>query len=236
MIKMKVKEILSEKIAGEITLSPNPGHTIRKWRGTFDISQTELANFLNLSPSVISDYESGRRKSPGILTVKKIVRAFLEIDEKKNNGHILRQYQFITKNHEGIIDIMEYPSSIPINNFIKDIGGKLLTSKMNLKTSIKGYTLVDGLEIIRTINSTSYSILYGWSTERALIFTGIRYGRSPMIAIRIHPVKPSLVVYHNPGAVDPLAIQLADQEHIPLVTTNMTLDELRKKLVTLGSV
>jgi len=231
---MKVKEVLSEKIAGEITLSPNPGHTIRKWRGTFEITQTELANFLRLSPSVISDYESGRRKSPGILTVKKIIGAFLEIDEKKNNGKVLRQYQFITKNQEGILDIMEYPSSIPIKNFIKEIHGKLLTSKKNMKTTIKGFTLVDGLEIIKTINSTSYSNLYGWSTERALIFTGIRYGRSPMIAIRIHPVKPSLVVYHNPGGVDPLAVQLANQEHIPLVSTNMTLDELRKKLIILG--
>ena len=29
---MNVKDILSEKIAGEITLSPKPGKTIRKWR------------------------------------------------------------------------------------------------------------------------------------------------------------------------------------------------------------
>ena len=68
---MNIKDALSEKIAGEITLSPKPGQTIRKWRGVFNISQTDLANFLQLSPSVISDYESGRRKSPGIQTVKK---------------------------------------------------------------------------------------------------------------------------------------------------------------------
>lgn len=231
---MNVKDILAEKIAGEITLSPKPGQTIRKWRTAFDISQTELAKFLEISPSVISDYESGRRKSPGILTVKKIIGAFLEIDEKKNNGKILRKYQFITKNQEGILDIMEYPYSVPIKKFIKEIRGKLLTSKMDMKINIKGFTLVDGIETIKTINSTGYSTLYGWSTERALIFTGIRYGRSPMIAIRIHPVKPSLVVYHNPGAVDPLAIQLADRENMPLVVTNMSLDELRQKLVTFG--
>ena len=70
---MNIKDTLSEKIAGEITLSPRPGQTIRKWRGVFGISQTDLANFLRLSPSVISDYESGRRKSPGIQTVKKII-------------------------------------------------------------------------------------------------------------------------------------------------------------------
>jgi len=231
---MNVKDILAEKIAGEITLSPKPGQTIRKWRTAFEISQTELANFLELSPSVISDYESGRRKSPGILTVKKIIKAFLEIDEKNNKGKILRKYQFITKNPEGILDIMEYPYSIPIKKFVKGLRGKLLTSKMDMNMNIKGFTLVDGIEIIKTINSTSYSTLYGWSTERALVFTGIRYGRSPMIAIRVHPVKPSVIVYHNPGAVDPLAIQLADQENIPLVVTNISLNELRKKLITFG--
>jgi putative transcriptional regulator len=231
---MNVKNTLAEKIAGEITLSPKPGQTMKKWRTEFDITQTELANFLGLSPSVISDYESGRRKSPGILTVKKIIEAFLEIDEKKNNSKVLRNYQFITKTQKGILDIMEYPYSIPIKKFIKEIDGKLLTPKIDIKRNIKGFTLIDGVETIKTITSTSYSNLYGWSTERALIFTGVQYGRSPMIAIRIHPVKPSIVVYHDPGAVDPLAINLAGKENMPLVVTNIPLDELRRKLVSLG--
>lgn len=232
---MNTKAILAEKIAGEVTLSPKPGQTIRKWRTAFNISQTELANFLRLSPSVVSDYESGRRKSPGIQTVKKIIEAFLEIDEKKYKGKVLRKYEFITKTQKGILDIMEYPYSIPIKKFVNEIDGKIITSKgVDIKNNIKGFTLVDGVETIKTINSTSYSYLYGWSTERALIFTGIRYGRSPMIAIRIHPVKPSLVVYHKPGAVDPLAIQLAERENLPLVVTSMSLSDLRKKLVSIG--
>ena len=70
---MKIKNALSEKIAGEITLSPKPGQTIRKWRNVFKITQTELAAYLKQSPSVISDYESGRRQSPGIQTVKRII-------------------------------------------------------------------------------------------------------------------------------------------------------------------
>jgi putative transcriptional regulator len=232
---MNIKEILAEKIAGEITLSPRPGKTIRKWRTAFEISQTVLANFLGLSPSVISDYESGRRKSPGISTIKKIIEALLEIDETINNGRVLRKYQFITRSQEGILDIMEYPISLPLQQFVQEIQGKVLTKKnIGLKKSIKGFTLIDGIETIKTINSTSYSNLYGWSTERALIFTSIHYGRSPMIAIRIHPVKPSCVVYHRPGAVDPLAIHLAERERMPLVVTLLPLDKLRKILVNLG--
>ena len=232
---MNVKNLLAEKIAGEVTLSPKPGQTIKKWRTAFNISQTELAEFLNLSPSVISDYESGRRKSPGILTIKKIIEAFINIDQKENNGKTIRKYQFISKTHDGILDIMEYPYTIPIKKFISELDGKLLTSNtVDLKGNVKGFTLIDGVETIKTINSHNYSSLYGWSTERALIFTGIKYGRSPMIAIRIHPVKPSIVIYHQPGAVDPLAIQLAERENMPLFLTNTPLDELRKKLISLG--
>lgn len=218
---MRVKSALSEKIAGEITLSPKPGQTIRKWRGVFNINQTELANYLSLSPSVISDYESGRRKSPGIQTIKKIVEAFIEIDEKRG-GKILHQYDSLIETQEGILEIMEYPFAISVEKFIKEIEGNILTStEIGLKKSVKGFTLVDSVRTIETINSGDYNRLYGWSTERAIIFTGIRYGRSPMIAIRVHPVKPTIVVYHKPGSVDSLALKLADRENIPLVTTSL---------------
>jgi len=231
---MNIKDALSEKIAGEITLSPKPGKTIRKWRGVFGISQTDLASFLRLSPSVISDYESGRRKSPGIQTIKKIIDAFVEID-KKHGSKVIHKYNSMVKTQEGIIEIMEYPYTISATDFIKEIEGNILTSnELGLKKNVKGFTLVDSVKTIETINSGDYNRLYGWSTERAIIFTGIRYGRSPMIAIRVHPVKPTVVVYHKPGSVDSLAIKLADRENIPLVTTNIPIDDLKSILLKLG--
>jgi putative transcriptional regulator len=232
---MGVKEVLAEKIAGEITLSPKPGETIRKWRSTFTISQAELASFLGVAQSVISDYESGRRKSPGIHSVKKIVDALIAIDEKKHGGAVIQQYQFMVKTQDGIIDIMEYPFPIAAEKMIQEIDGKVATSSsISLDRHVKGFTLIDGIETIKTLTAANYPNLYGWSVERALIFTKIQFGRSPMIAIRIHPVKPSLIVYHQPGGVDPLAVQLAERENIPLVITNMPLEELRKRLILLG--
>ena len=232
---MSVVTTLSEKIAGEITLSPKPGRTIRKWRNIFNISQTELANFLELSPSVISDYESGRRKSPGIQTIKKIIEALIKIDEKKGGKTLQRYKSIIQAPEEGIIEIREYPYPISAEKFINQINGHLLTSKSTgSKKNVKGFTLIDSVKVIETLNSTDYTNLYGWSTERALIFTGISYGRSPMIAIRIHPVKPTIVVYHKPGSVDSLAIKLAERENIPLVVTNLSLEDLKKKLIKLG--
>ena len=232
---MNIKNILAEKIAGEITLSPKPGQTIRKWREIFKISQSELARFLNLSPSVICDYESGRRKSPGIQIIRRFVAGFLEIDEKNNNAKILSRYQsFTRKKDDGILDIMEYPYGLPMKTFIKEINGKLLTLNVDIGKYVNGFTLVDSVKTIKEINSSDYVHLYGWSTERALIFTGVRYGRSPMIAIRIHPVKPAVVVYHKPNDIDPLAIQLAEREKIPLVVTSLSLNNLQKKLTMLG--
>ena len=53
------------EIAGEIALSEDPGATMKKWREIFTITQVELAKYLQITVSTISDYESNRRKSPG---------------------------------------------------------------------------------------------------------------------------------------------------------------------------
>ena len=231
---MRIKNRLAEKIAGEITLSPQPGKTIRKWRIIFGVSQTDLARVLGISPSVMSDYESGRRKSPGIQNVKRIIETLLDIDEKRGS-RVLHKYTSMVESTEGILEIMEYPYSIPVNKFIKTIEGDVANSPSDVeKKNVKGFTLIDSIKTIKTISSTDFAHLYGWSTERALVFTGIQYGRSPMIAVRVHPMKPTVVVYHKPNSVDPLALKLADAENVPLVVTNLSLDELTKRMIGLG--
>lgn len=59
-------------IAGDIIMSDSPGEAIKKWRLIFGLTQTTIATRLGTSPSVISDYESGRRKFPGSRFVKKV--------------------------------------------------------------------------------------------------------------------------------------------------------------------
>src|SRR6056297_2137690 len=110
------KRELAEKIAGEITLSDDPGATLRKWRTDFDISQTDLAAELEVSSSVISDYESGRRESPGIGVVGRLVEALLDIDESRGGGRIRQYARVISAGFESDIvqDLREYPTSIPL--------------------------------------------------------------------------------------------------------------------------
>src|SRR5437773_5311927 len=80
---------LREKIGGEIALSEQPGKTMRKWREELRITQTDLAHHMRVSPIVISDYEAGRRTSPGIKSIHRLVDALLEIDQR--TGQMLFQ-------------------------------------------------------------------------------------------------------------------------------------------------
>jgi putative transcriptional regulator len=223
-----MREQLREKIAGEIVLSDDAGKTIRKWREEFGISQQDLARHLKVSPSVISDYESGRRKSPGIVIIRRIVDGFIEIDEERG-GKVLKKYDLGEKS-DCIISIREFKSSMNAQDLIKVIEGEPLTKGINLDRDIHGFTVIDSMKAIMALGSMDYLKIYGWSSERALIFTGVKFGRSPMIAIRAHPLKPALVVYQRPEHVDELAIRLATLENLPLVRTNLQVPTLVERL------
>jgi len=227
-----MRDQVREKIAGEICLSEEPGRTIRKWREQFKISQQELSKHLGVSPSVISDYEAGRRKSPGIVTVRKIVDAFLDIDEK-TGGAVLKQYSLAAKT-DSIISIKEFAAEILGSDLVSKIDGENLTPAISLDKHIHGYTVIDSVRAITSLSSFDYLKIYGWSSQRALVFTGVSFGRSPMIAIRAHPLKPAMVVYQKPEKVDELAIRLAELEGIPLIRTELAIGDLVEKLGAMG--
>jgi putative transcriptional regulator len=225
----KIERILGEKIAGEIALSPQPYATLRKWRKTFQFSQTEVARYLGICPSVVSDYESARRKSPGVEVLRKTIEAFIALD-KERGSVVLSKYTSMLHLSKGIIDIREYSFTVPAKEFVERIEGRLVVEDEIEKKDIHGFTLIDSIRAISSLSSTECIKLYGWSTQRALIFTGITNGRSPMIAIRVHPMKPTLVVYHKPEAIDKLACKLAECEEIPLAVTNLSKEVLRQRL------
>ncbi len=217
---------IAEKIAGEIVLSSKPGATMRKWREIFKISQQELARHLGINSSVISDYESGRRKSPGVGMVKKFVQALIEID-KAQGGNVIKKF-IPTYGEEAIIDILDFPYSTTVEDFMKSIDARVLNPSIEYRRAIYGYTILDSLKAILNFNTSDYFKVYGWSVDRALLFSGVKYGRSPMVAIRAHPLKPSAVVYLNPEHVDDLAIKLATMEGIPIAETFLEIEEIKE--------
>jgi len=222
-----VQRALREKIAGEITMSPSPGATLRKWREEFRISVTELSGAMALSRSVISDYESGRRKTPGVGLVRRAVDAMLALDERSGGSVSAR---FLQDASEAIPAMAEFPRGIPAAEFLRGIGGRLLTRRLSSKRVIKGYTVIDSVKAITGLNASDYLRVFGHTTERALVFTGVKYGRSPMIVIRTHPLKPAMVVYARPGQVDPLAVQLAELENVLLATCDLAPPALLERL------
>ena len=142
-----MKLTLPEKMASEITLSENPGGTIRKWRETFNITQQKLAGALNVSSSVISDYENGRRQSPGIAIVRKIIQGMIDIDQSRGSPVITR---FSSPNIEAIIDIREFFDGRSIADFMKNISAKAITPFNQPSKLIYGYTIIDSLKAILT--------------------------------------------------------------------------------------
>lgn len=219
-----MNEEFAEKIAGEIVLSSEPGKTMRKWRQVFGVSQKELAGAMGISHSVVSDYEGGGRRSPTIATVRRVVSALLEIDEKRGSPTISK-YQ-VRDGGRAVVSMREFPVGITSKEFVEAIDGEVMWGERALDRRLYGYTVLDSLKVITSLTSFDYLQIYGWSQERALIFMGVEFGRSPMVAIRAHPLKPGMVVYYRPKNVDELAVRLAEIEGIPLVVTDMEVDRI----------
>lgn len=187
---------LAEKMAGEITLSANPGATLRKWRTDFGISQTDLADEVEVSSSVVSDYESGRRESPGIGVVRRLVDGLLAIDEQRG-GHHIRQYARVLSAgfaSDIVLDLREYPTTVALDEFYEQVAG---TEIVGGPSGITGHTVIDSIEAITRLSSEEFYRLYGQSTSRALVFTNVSRGESPLVAMRVVTPTPHAVVLHG---------------------------------------
>jgi len=233
-------ERIAQSIAGEIILSNEPGKIMKKWRELFQISQKTLAQFLNISPSVISDYESGRRSSPRVETVKKFVKALIEMDEKRG-GYVtgaLKKLMSPEIPSDVILAIREFPYPVNAKDLTEYLNCKVYACGDILENEvIYGYTVVDSVNAILKLSPPQLLRLYGATPQRAAIFTRVTTGRSPMTAIRVaqmtggKALKPAIVILHGLEKIDPLAIKIAEIERIPLLVSKIdNIEELVKKL------
>ena len=233
---MGSKQKLAKLMAGEIVLSEQPGSTIRKWREQFKISQKELAENLEVSSSVISDYEGGRRKSPGINVVRRIIDTIIAVDEDRGGPMITKFGSLLTGESWGEVvhDIRELMTPIYAMDFCDKLKADVIACEELIDRELYGYTVVDSLKAILEFSPLELARIYGSTTQRAVVFSRVSTGRSPMVAIRVTNLKPSIVVIHGTDIEDPVAIKLAEVERIPLAISRMgSLDEILQTLRTI---
>ncbi|MFC7226706.1 helix-turn-helix domain-containing protein [Salinirubellus salinus] len=219
-------------MAGEVTLSADPGATLRKWRTEFEVSQTDLAAELDVSPSVVSDYEAGRRTSPGIGVVRRLVEALLTIDERRG-GHHVRQFGRVLSagfDSDIVHDLREYPATIPLSRFYDAVDATEVAE--GKATTVAGHTVIDSIEAITRLSSEEFYRLYGQSTNRALVFTRVTRGESPLVAMRVVTPTPSAVLLHGmtPESLWEHAPRLARADGFSLAVTDLDLEEMLERL------
>lgn len=224
MVSKFVIELIAKEVCGEVVWSDSPGQVLKKWREIFRVSQTEISKVLNVAPSVVSDYEKGRR-APRSKFVKKYVEALIEVDSARGWSVIRELARNLRVPSTSLIDIRELPRGIPLRDFVEVVNGSVLWGEEYLDKVLYGYTILDSIESILSMSGTEFSIIMGFTNERALIFTKVGTGRSPMVAVRVSSQKPGAVFLHGPKVVDPLAIKLAELDRVPLVLSRVESEE-----------
>jgi len=222
------RDELAEKMAGEIALSDDPGATLRKWRTDFEIAQTDVAEELDVSPSVVSDYESGRRDNPGIGVIKRLVGGLLSVDERRGGTHIRQHARVLSAgfDSEVVLDLREYQANLSLDRYYEAIGAEEIAA--GDRDTVAGHTVIDSIEAIRRLSSDEFYNLYGRSTNRALVFTNVTRGESPLVAQRVMSPTPNAVVLHElvPDDVWEYATDMARIDGFSLAVTDVDREAL----------
>ena len=209
------------KIAGNVVAAPDAGRAMRAWREKLSIKQKTLADSLGISASVLSDYESGRRPSPGVQFVRKYVEALVRLDEGK--GRVVSRLVSSDKD-AAILSIGEFTTPVDAPKILDALSATVLVGDPGA-VKLYGYTVVDSIKTIYALSGYDFYRIFGATTERALVFTKVGMGRSPLVAIRVSQLKPRVVVIHGPREVDPLAVDLARREGLVLALSSSPTEE-----------
>jgi putative transcriptional regulator len=225
-VSSPINDVLAKRIAGELVFSSNPGSTLQKWRRIFHTTQSNLAQELHISPSVISDYENNRR-SPGARFIRRFVLALISIDEARGGTYLREWARHFSSSIDAILDTKDFPSGVSGKKLVSAVQGVLVACPHLIEREVYGFTILDSIKAIQTLSAQNAYQIFGTTTQRALVFANVSLGRSPMVAIRVHPLKPYMVIIHGPQQVDELAIRLAEVEQVPLVLSKRSsVDEL----------
>ncbi len=217
-----INEELISKIGGSVIANPSPSEALKSWRKKLSIKQVDLAKVMKISPSVLSDYESGRRPSPGIAFVKRYIEALIKLDSER--GKFLERL-IESPDRPAILDIGEFSRPVSATDIVELVEGRVLTGEPYLDKNVYGYTILDSIRTIYSLSGFDFYKIFGATTERVLVFTKVGLGRSPLVAIRVSQFKPRMVILHGPKTVDKMAVDLAEREQIVLMLSLLPREE-----------
>ncbi len=113
---------------------------------------------------------------------------------------------------------MEFNEPLSIADLIELVDGILLTPDYSNEIKAYGYTLIDSIRAIAKLSGSQFYFLLGSTPERAIVFSNVTAGRSPMVAVRVSLVKPRIIIIHGPRRyIDSFAIELARLEGVSLI-------------------
>ena len=217
-----IDDELISKIGGSIIANKNAGEALKSWRERLSIKQVDLAKGMAISSSVLSDYESGRRPSPGVGFVKRYIQALIKLDSER--GKLLEKL-IGSKDSPAVVDMGEFSKPVSAASIVELVKGRVLTGQLYLERSVYGYTVLDSIKTIYALSGFDFYKIFGATTERVLIFTKVGMGRSPLVAIRVSHFKPRMVILHGPKDVDKIAVDLAEKERIVLTLSELPREE-----------
>jgi len=222
-----VLEYVAKRIAGDILLSDNPGSIIRKWREIYGLSQVDAARIMGVKPSVLSDYERGKRFA-GRGFIRRFIDSLFKHDSSRDWIVTRRVARLLNIYVEGVLDIGEFKFPLTLDELLIIVKGYLLSST-TLHRPILGYTILDSVRAVEALTANEYVKVMGATSDRVVVFTNITRGRSVMVAVRVSPVKPSAIVLHGIERIDPLAVRIACIESIPLIASRIRIDDMIRR-------
>jgi len=94
-----------------------------------------------------------------------------------------------------VSDLREYPTALDLETFYDAFEATEVVR--GDRDRINGHTVINSIQAITRLSSEEFYRLYGQSTNRALVFTGVTRGESPLVAMRVVNPTPNAVVLHG---------------------------------------
>ncbi|WWQ61838.1 helix-turn-helix domain-containing protein [Sulfolobus tengchongensis] len=218
-----VIETVAKRIAGDIVWSKELAGALRKWREMFNVSQGELSREMGIKQSVIADYERGRRQA-GSEFIKRYVSALLSIDMRRGYKVVKELAKMFGINFPFIVDMRDFGLPIGVDELVKAVDGVIVNSFVT-ERKIYGYIVTDSIKAILSLSGLEFYQVLSMMVNRVVVFTRVSSGRSPMIALKVAPIRPPIVVFHRPVKLDPLALMLSEVEGINIIVSTKPSEE-----------